>query len=50
MVDATKIGQWKEVFGVEKKLPAGLSVDNSFGIIVDDRTFTFACETDGDSL
>ena len=50
VVDASKIGVWKEVAGVERKLPSGFSCDNAFGIIVKDRTFTCVCENDGDSL
>lgn len=44
IVDASKIAVWKEVSGVEKKLPSGSSPDTSFGIIVSDRTYTCVCD------
>lgn len=50
VVDASKVGEWKEIVGVERKLPSGFSYDNAFGIIVGDRTFTCLCENDGDTL
>lgn len=48
IVDASKIAVWKEVSGVERKLPSGSSCDNTFGIVVNDRTFTCVCEKEGD--
>lgn len=49
VVDAVKVGEWKEISTVNKKLPAGFSSCNAFGIVVGDRTFTCVCENDGES-
>lgn len=50
VVDAEKIGEWKEISSVNRKLPSGFSSNNAFGIVVGDRTFTCVCENDGESL
>ena len=49
VVDAAKIGEWKEIATVYRKLPSGFSSSNAFGIVVGDRTFTCVCENDGES-
>jgi len=48
IVDASKVAVWKEVSGVEKKLPSGYSCDYTFGIMVKDRTYTCVCEKEED--
>lgn len=50
VVDASKIGEWKEISSVNRKLPSGFSSNNAFGIVLADRTFTCVCENDGESL
>jgi hypothetical protein len=49
VVDASKVGEWKEIATVNRKLPSGFSSSNAFGIVVGDRTFTCICENEGDS-
>ena len=50
VVDASKVGEWKEISSVNRKLPAGFDSSNAFGIVTGDRTFTCVCENDGESL
>ena len=49
VVDASRIGEWKEISTVNKKLPTGFSSSNAFAIVVADRTYTCVCEADGES-
>ena len=49
VVDASKVGEWKEISTVNRKLPSGFSSSNAFGIVVADRTFTCVCENEGDA-
>lgn len=49
VVDALKVGEWKEISSVNRKLPSGFTSSNALGIVVGDRTFTCVCENDGDS-
>ncbi len=48
-VDATKVGEWKEISSVNRKLPSGFNSSNAFAIVTGDRTFTCVCENDGES-
>ena len=50
VVDASRVGEWKEIASVNKKLPSGFSSSNAFGIVVKERTFTCVCENDGENL
>ncbi len=50
VVDASKVGEWKEIGTAVKKLPSGFSSNNAFGIVTADRTYTCVCEVDGDSM
>lgn len=49
VVDAIKVGEWKEISSVAKKLPSGFNSSNAFAVVVSDRTYTCVCESDGDS-
>lgn len=49
VVDANKVGEWKEISSVHRKLPSGFSSSNAFGIVTGERTYTCICESDGDS-
>ena len=50
VVDASKVGEWKEIPTVNRKLPSGFNSSNAFGIVTCDRTYTCVCENEGESL
>ena len=50
VVDASKVGEWKEISTVNRKLPSGFNSSNAFAIVVTDRTYTCVCEAEGESL
>jgi len=49
VVDASNVGEWKEISTVYRKLPSGFSSSNAFAIVTGDRTYTCVCENDGES-
>lgn len=49
-IDATKVGEWKEIASVNRKIPSGYSTSNAFAIVTADRTYTCVCENEGESL
>ena len=49
VVDAVKVGEWKEISTVNKKIPSGFNSSNAFGIVTGDRTYTCICENDGEA-
>ena len=49
VVDASKVGEWKEISSVNRKLPSGFTSSNAFGIVARERTYTCVCENEGES-
>ena len=48
LIEAKTVAPWQEVPSADK-IPTGYSATNSFAIVTKERTYTCACENDGDS-